>query len=292
MAAGLLQVAGGRISRNHLELRQASWQFYPGFLQSLGLEFERRTHVRLARSLASAEGFVAALRGTGLAAETTTCAALRESGLSLSEQAGEAASLLEVGTVDPFGLLQSLSGELRELGVGWHHQRVERIERTNVIDSNGEVWLGDAVVLACGAGLARLWTPGWDFRLEPGEVSEYRGDHSVVCSLEAPWLGQLWIPCSTGWRSVGNASDLLGFRGQEVWRESATRIFTPDGLPLIGAIADGVYVLGALGRNGLLTAPFLAQTLAGQIVTGDAPSWLSLFSPERACVGRRRPWSN
>ncbi len=292
VAVGLLQVAGGRISTHHLKLRQACWNAYPSFLQSLGLKMRLSRHHRLAQSLASASGFASTLRGLGLEVEAASSETLRKSGLPLSGQAGEGAAVMEVGLIEPGKLLKALRSELNDLGVAWHRQRVERVEGTSLVDSCGKVWSGDAVVLACGAGLGRFWSPGWSLRLEFGEVSEFRGEHCLGdISVEAPWLEQLWVPKPNGWRSLGDAGSLLGLQGEELWRESGIRAFTPDGLPVVGEVCEGVYVLGALGRNGLLTAPLLAQTLAELICTGLRPGWLDSFVPSRPHVGSRRSWS-
>jgi glycine/D-amino acid oxidase-like deaminating enzyme len=69
-------------------------------------------------------------------------------------------------------------------------------------------------------------------------------------------------------------------------------VTAPDGLPLAGRLSStGAYILGGLGRNGLLTAPLLARGLAQQVATGQAPDWLLPFAPERDGIGRLRPWS-
>ena len=291
VAAGLLQLAGGRISSAHLQLRRACWDAYPAFLESLGLELSPGRHVRLAKSFSSAEGFASTLRGLDIDVHTLSATEFQEQGLTLHGLSYRGAVMMEAGRVEPDVLMEVLERELERLGCERAECRVVRLERHGVVDAQERLWRGDAVVLACGAGMPELWSPEWSFRLEPGEVCVFEGEATCGLSVEAPWSGQLLVPNGSGWRSVAGAESLLGFSGRVLWRAAAVRAFAPDGLPIAGQVREGVYVLGGLGRNGLLTAPLLAQALVKNLNHEPTPDWFKNFAPDRSRIGERRVWS-
>ncbi len=291
VAAGLLQIAGGRISRKHLELRQACWNHYPGFLQSLGLKFRRLPLVRLARGLPGAGAFASTLLGLGIEAKAYPPEELRREYLGSAHGELAGGAVMEVGAVEPRLLLSALRATLSGLGVTFQQRRIVSLGEGKALDENGHRWVGETVILACGAGLPKLWCPDWNFRLEPGEGAEFEGQHTIECAVEAPWLGQLFVPRAGGWRGHGDVAALVGLRGEELWRASAVRAFTPDGLPVVGEVSQGVHVLGGLGRNGLLTAPLFARGLVESLLQEETPPWLRVFAPERSGIGVRRGWS-
>jgi glycine oxidase len=152
------------------------------------------------------------------------------------------------------------------------------------------------VVLACGAGIGRLLT-GWPWREAPGCTQRFLGPPGVRHSLE--WAGETLVPLPRGEWRVSRPDDLeprlhrlLACHGRRagapLW---GTRVAPPDGLPVAGRWRERLFVLGGLGRNGLLTAPLLARGLAEELVTGLCPDWLSPFSPCRSGIGQRRSWS-
>ena len=52
---------------------------------------------------------------------------------------------------------------------------------------------------------------------------------------------------------------------------TALRATIRDYIPLAGKVADNLYVLGGLGSRGFLTAPILAELIAGQMTGGPLP---------------------
>lgn len=76
------------------------------------------------------------------------------------------------------------------------------------------------------------------------------------------------------------APSLGGFSLSEMW--AGVRPGTPDGRPYIGkAPLDGLYVASGHFRNGILLAPITAQLIA-RSASGEQPSELAAFSPNRA----------
>ena len=57
---------------------------------------------------------------------------------------------------------------------------------------------------------------------------------------------------------------------------------TPDGDPLVGAVADGVYVATGFQGHGFMRAPAIAERLAEQVVGGDG---IDAFDPTRVDGG-------
>ncbi|HEU5084951.1 MAG TPA: glycine oxidase ThiO [Acidimicrobiales bacterium] len=81
---------------------------------------------------------------------------------------------------------------------------------------------------------------------------------------------------------------------QEAWRlvpgiedapllETAAglRPASPDGLPLVGTVADGLHVATGHGRNGVLLAPLTADAVAERVVHGRFPDEVADLSPAR-----------
>jgi glycine oxidase len=58
------------------------------------------------------------------------------------------------------------------------------------------------------------------------------------------------------------------------------RPFSPDGLPIIGPVDEGLWVATAHYRNGILLAPYTAKLIAGSLL-GDAVKIPSAYSPDR-----------
>lgn len=78
----------------------------------------------------------------------------------------------------------------------------------------------------------------------------------------------------------GVARYIPSIDGCEVVRQTAClRPATPDGLPLLGAISDGVLVANGGGKKGILLSLPMAEALADLIIDGAEP--LPDWSPER-----------
>ncbi len=60
-------------------------------------------------------------------------------------------------------------------------------------------------------------------------------------------------------------------RGEPVGGRSAVRATTPDRLPYVGALEDGLYVSTGHGSRGLLSAPLAAEMIASAVLGEPAP---------------------
>jgi glycine/D-amino acid oxidase-like deaminating enzyme len=294
VAAGLLQLAGGRISPPQLSLRRACLDYYPNFLQGLpgSPPLLSGGHLRLGGDAASRDSFAATLSGLGVPAQLLSaaqCAPLKDC---------PGAVWLDDRRVDPALLLSALSDSLISLGVAREEFAVTHLEPGRVLDGEGRERRADCIVLACGSGVEPLIRPGWSFRQEAGWGAIYQGRLALSCSLEE--AGQTLVPLSERHWRVGSREpwsleppirQRVDWEGVEVVRQRAVRLTPPDGLPLVGRWQEGLYLLGGLGRNGLLTAPWLAHGLARALTNGHTPDWLERLSPRRPGVGQRRPWS-
>ncbi len=319
-ATGLLQVAGGRISAVHLALRQHCRKGYDAFLLSLNealgldspLALNEVGHFRLTaeqNKLPSLQSFASTLRGLGVEAEFLDQQELWAIEPSLRELAVGAVRLKDA-TVESERLLDGLEQHLTALGVPTVPTAVFGVEDGGVSLQGGQRVDADAIVLACGAGLSKIWNPvGWTAREDPGWRLSFQGEldlcHSVEWSLPQNAGGTLVPTSERGWWVGGSGNpapeelelepglaSLCG-KGAQVARHDGVRMTVDDGLPVVGSVADfkGLYLLTGLGRNGLLTAPVLARGLAEIIHTGDVPDWLQPFGPGRPQIGSRRPWS-
>lgn len=164
----------------------------------------------------------------------------------------------------------------------------------------------DAAVIATGAWLSALadrWvrTPvragrGYSFtvpvdRPVPGPI--YLPEVRVACT---PYQGALRVAGTMEFRGpdepliparveaiVSSAAPLLdGVRWAERTHEwVGPRPVTPDGRPLIGAVAPGVYVAGGHGMWGLAHGPVTGRLLAEHITTGKQPEALRAVDPLR-----------
>ena len=162
-----------------------------------------------------------------------------------------------------------------------------------------------AVCLTLGADLRALW--------REAPVRPVRGQLSWAADVEAPaaaaWgayltqmrgglvFGATYDPgdADRAWRAADDARNLdaLSARlpalrrrldGVAIAGRASVRAATADHLPLAGAIAPGLYVLGALGSRGYALAPLLAEHVAALVL--DAPSPLPndlarLVAPDR-----------
>jgi glycine/D-amino acid oxidase-like deaminating enzyme len=251
-AAGLLQIAGGRISSVHLGLRQACLAYFAEFLDGLdgAPRLRGRGHLRLGGDVRSRAGFVSTLGGLGIVAKDCSQELLREMEPSLSCDGGV---WLDNDSVDPSALLEALERELGSLSVVAQSGRAQKLEARGVVDSAGQIWAADVVALACGAGLGLLYEPGWGFREEVGWGATYTGEIGLARSVEG--LGQTLVPISSRRWKLGGSSPWqdkpplqawVAWKGAEVSRLAAVRCAAPDGLPLAGAIGKNAYVLGGL----------------------------------------------
>ena len=81
--------------------------------------------------------------------------------------------------------------------------------------------------------------------------------------------------------AVPEASEWSDYRECAVWH--GDRPLTPDGLPLVGKLAPGLYINAGHGFNGWRDAGITAQRVAALIAGGDvdAPAYVEAWAPAR-----------
>ena len=184
-------------------------------------------------------------------------------------------------TVDPEPVLAAWAGDVRVGAIG----------RVDDLDSF------DAVILACGADLPRLWPRS--------PLQSVRGQASWADGVfpETPIaFGGYAIPTRTG--TLFGATHDKGDEDETVREEdharnlallakglpelaarlerlplhgrARRRAATPDRMPLAGAVPGtaNVYMLGGLGSRGFCTAPLLAEHVAALVVGGERTALL------------------
>ncbi len=70
-------------------------------------------------------------------------------------------------------------------------------------------------------------------------------------------------------------------RSQPALARAGLRPAAPDGLPVIGWVAPGVYAFTAHYRNGFLLSPLTSALAAREVIDGGAEEALSRFRPDR-----------
>lgn len=238
-------------------------------------------------------------------------------GAALWEQVPLAARSLTIGLningqrfVDPGRFVEALCRAVIERGATTHRLHIVGIGTSGtgvaVLPSQGTALKADAVVIATGARLSQLagrWMRvpvragrGYSFtvpvdRAVPGPI--YLPEARVACT---PYRGMLRVAGTMEFREpheparrervdaiVASASPLLdGVRWAErsdMW--VGARPVTPDGRPVIGAVAPDVYVAGGHGMWGFAHGPVTGRLLAEQITTGKQPQELRAFDPLR-----------
>lgn len=220
--------------------------------------------------------------------------------------------------VDPGRFTRALSRQVAARGATLHIGEVSGVSRTQdrvlVERRGGEPLSADAAVLATGAWLPALTGRrvrvglqagrGYSFTVPvdrplPGPI--YLPEARVACT---PYRGGLRVAGTMEFRRPGeplslrrvdaiiaSAAPLLaGVRWDErtdVW--VGARPVTDDGMPLIGQLADGVYIAGGHGMWGLAHGPATGRLLAEQIATGKQPEAARPFDPLRGRRGTTSP---
>lgn len=270
-------------------------------------------------STAQAQRLLTDLRDLEKAGQATYITAL--AGAALHEQvplAGRAASSgLSINGqrfVDPHRFVTALGDAVSRRGAALCQREIVEIGRWGnamVAQSKGGVPLtAEAVVVATGAQLPRLVGRQLGVPVRAG-----RG-YSFTVPVERPMPGPIYLPdarvACTPLRGTMRVSGTMEFRGPHEpimpervaaivasadplldgvrWEERSdvwvgSRPVTPDGRPLIGEVAPGVFVAGGHGMWGLTHGPVTGRLLAEQITTGKQPQALCEFDPLRR-VGR------
>jgi D-amino-acid dehydrogenase len=252
------------------------------------------------------------LRDAGQPSSTTEL-----TGAGLREQVPLASSRVAVGMsingqrfVDPGRFVQALGRSVVDRGA--------ELDTVNIADVRTS---GDGVVVRAGSGPALTadvaviatgaWLPGLVKRWVRVPVQAGRG-YSFTVPVERPVFGPIYLPdarvaCTPlgGKLRVTSMMELRrpdapasaavvdamvdsagrfldGIRWaerDEVW--VGPRPLSPDGRPLVGQVADHIFVAGGHGMWGMKQGPATGRLLAEQITTGQQPPGLRGFDPLR-----------
>ncbi len=159
-------------------------------------------------------------------------------------------------------------------------------------------WFTDTLVLACGSQIHRFAQSNFlPLNLVRGQVSHFQSEKmaavkTVIChqGYITPALDNLHCVGATFDRSLAEPLELEADNianqalvnqvlQQPLWfddvkldsAKAGVRTTVPDHLPVAGAIAPELYLLGGLGARGLLFAPLLAEQLAAQLCQEPEP---------------------
>jgi D-amino-acid dehydrogenase len=237
------------------------------------------------------------------------------SGAALREQVPLASPVVTAGLnvngqrfIDPGRFVEALGRSVLDRGATMRRLEIDDIhssgEGAAVHPRRGNALTADAAVIATGDRLPRL--AGRWLRVP---VQAQRG-YSFTVPVHRPTLGPIYLPdarvACTPYKGALRVSGTLEVRrpDQPHPRERVEAIaaaasplldgvdwaarsnpwvgvcaVTPDCRPLIGELAQGVYVAGGHGMWGLAHGPITGRLLAEQITTGKQPQALAEFDP-------------
>ncbi|NJM52969.1 MAG: FAD-dependent oxidoreductase [Blastocatellia bacterium] len=112
--------------------------------------------------------------------------------------------------------------------------------------------------------------PRRDGRILVGATSEDIGFDKSVTNLANEILRE---------RALEIAPSLVNLKISESW--TGLRPFTADGLPILGEIAENLFIATAHYRNGILLAPATGKLLAEKVVNNKDSRYFEAFSPNR-----------
>lgn len=268
----------------------------------------------LFESSRQAEHLITELRRMAEIGQSVTVTEL--SGAALREQAPLASPAITAGIsvegqrfVDPGRFVRALGDAVVARGGELVIGEVTGVRPAGAhvdVDLPDRMLTADTAVIATGAWLSTLTAPwvrtpvragrGYSFTVPvdrpiPGPI--YLPDARVACT---PYQGKLRVAGTMEFRSpddpvqpprvdaiVASAAPLLDgvdwAARTDVW--VGGRPVTPDGRPLIGEVAQGIYVAGGHGMWGLAHGPVTGRALAEYITTGKQPEALRDFAPLR-----------
>lgn len=314
VGAGLLIPAGGRVSHRHLQLRAASAERYPGFVEELLAETGLCSGYNPCGTLtlayqsgaeAALDGLGGCLKGLGVDCQRLTADQCLELEPALSPEIG-GGLLTPDHQVDPERMLLALKEACLGRIVSFIQERAARVESKLVCLAGGRRLSGDRVVVAAGAWARELVE--LDIFPVKGEVLHLQGPELVGRNLRVQREDLYVANRGDGRLVIGATEQEQGFdesrTGRELLLQRALRLlpdlkghevtdhrvgFRPkvaDGLPLIGEFR-GVVVAGAHYRNGILLAPVTADLVTEYLVEERVPELMEPFSPEREIKDRR-----
>ncbi len=244
------------------------------------------------------EGRVELQRSFGVPVERV--APDRVEGLRVDDLHG-AAACWEDGIADPVGVTRAIVERAAALGV-------EVREETDALGLDG-----DMLVIACGASSAAAAAArGVELPIRPlcrqlvdvGPVAGVPADLPMVIELETGfhfrrverdrlrlamaedvprWGADEWVDeqLVADWRErlAGRFPRAAGAPVVRSW--AGLYDMTPDAHPIIGAVADGVYVAAGFSGHGFMQAPAAGDALAAEILGQAPPLDLSAYRLER-----------
>lgn len=248
--------------------------------------------------------------GPSIEVTELTGAALRDRVPLASSQVTVGLDLHGQRYVDPARFLRALAESVRDRGAAIHQMDVAEVisgtRRAGVYSTGGQELSAAAVVVATGAWLPQLADRWVRVSVQAGRGYSFTApvDRPVPAPVYLPDVRVACTPCAEGLRVAGTmefrdpdappiqkrvdaivaaARPLLdGVRWEERSRSwVGPRPVTPDGRPLIGEVADGVYVAAGHGMWGLTHGPVTGRLLAEQVTTGKQPEALREFDPLR-----------
>ena len=294
---------------------------WPAWAEALERDAERPSGFRRLGELrvgdAEHEEFVeAAVRGAerfGWRCERVDAADVERLAPGVRVDDHPAVHLADAAAVDTGLLVEALAAACERRGVTiTTGVAVERVARGS--DGRHEVELSDGsrrsaehVVVSTGAWLSKLW-PGGAVRPMLGEsllvrtpdgsgpglmVRSPRG--SIVPRGEGRyWLGTTLLDRGfQAYPSLGSVSEIAANAIRLVPKlaeaafleaRSGLRPASPDGLPVLGRVDDGVVVAGGHGREGIIHAPLCARGVVAGVLDGDWSQVPGRFRP--AAPGR------
>ncbi|MBV0901461.1 NAD(P)/FAD-dependent oxidoreductase [Haloarcula salina] len=272
--------------------------------------FESRPYVWVARDESDARAVreqVEGMRANGVAVETLSPGELGERYPALATGGVEVAGLArDAGLLDPERVVSTLADRAREAGATIETGTTASLASPMTVETDTEARDFDAVVVAAGHASAPL-VAAVDVSLA---VKPYRAQALVTAPVDADLPSFYDATAEFYWRPKGDGL-LVGNGAHEVdpadWNRDADPEFverslarvarsttldptrdrswaglctaTPDGDPLVGRIADGLWVATGWQGHGLMRAPAMADYLAADVL--DRPNPLSEHLPAR-----------
>lgn len=297
-AAGMLAPAFEALldppSAGHFAFLRAARDLWPGFLAGIG-----EAAIGLVR--AGARWVVLPDDPPGLAGERSV--GLRALGALVEDAADGGFATPEDWRLAPTLALRALQAAAADLGARRVAAAVEAFEPGRAALSNGEAIVADRLVVATGAGPARLAPELAGLAPVKGHLLRFGGEHG---------LGPQTLRCRLGY-AAGGADGLCvgatmepglddrtvdpqkvaglrrlaaalspGLDSPPFEPRTGVRATTADGLPLVGPSArDGVLVAAGARRNGWLLAPLVARMTAAYLADRDP-------GPDAALLDARR----
>ncbi|MDP8917049.1 MAG: FAD-dependent oxidoreductase, partial [Pseudomonadota bacterium] len=249
-----------------------------------------------------AQPVAAALRAQGARAELLSPAEARRLAPGLASDVDGAVFTPEDWRLEPPGALAALRQTYLDLGGGWVVASAQAVSARSV-QTESERLQADAVVVCTGYAaappggapeLASLTAIRGELVRFPGQAPErgpalrHAGGY-IVPSAAGPIAGATMLagveslePSSAAQQQAEAAAVILPhLRSAPFSPAVGVRAATPDGLPLAGRSASGVWLAAGFRRNGWLLAPLAARIIAAGLGGADPGPWAEALRPDR-----------